>query len=125
MTNKDVNSNLGDCTDYVENAMQDAGLPSLGTASNQGAVRVASWPQDPVGNFAGSAASPSGDFDVISDGVRKGDIVVYGGHAGIASGTVNANGTIQAIQNGQSGTGMWPAPAGATIYRRKVPLGNP
>jgi hypothetical protein len=118
---KDVASNVGDCTDFVENAMRDAGLPSLGTASNLGAVRVAAWPEDPVGNFAGSAASASGDFIPVSGTVRRGDIVVFGGHAGIASGTVNANGTIQAIQNGQSGTGNWNAPAAATIYRRLVP----
>lgn len=37
---EDVDNNIGDCTDYVENAMQDAGWPSLRTANNRGTVRT-------------------------------------------------------------------------------------
>ncbi len=121
--NKDVQNNVGDCTDYIESAMQGAGFPSLGTgawpAGNNGAVRTS-------GTYGfGAESGTDGNFDIISVAdIRRGDIVVFDGHAGIASGTVNANGTIQAMQNGGSGTGIWYAPAAAVIYRRKIPIGN-
>ena len=114
----------GDCTDYCESAMRGAGLPSLATATNNGAVRTS--------QFAGNP-----DFRPLgaSDAPQAGDIVVQGGHAGVFTGQTRG-GFPLVLQNGQrhgvqaitfgvkpDGTGRNGLdPVQPIFYRRQVPI---
>jgi uncharacterized protein RhaS with RHS repeats len=102
---KDLCHRQGDCTDYTEAAMEGAGLPVL----------------DPT--VRTSQFETSSDFRKLGqgEGPQMGDIVVYKGHAGIATGQVDKQGRPRALQNGRHGTRVIPFNRDATIYRRQVP----
>jgi hypothetical protein len=96
--------------------MERAGLPSLATRANNGATRT-TCTEGFTDCFAQSTS-----FRPLRPGevVRAGDIVVYAGHAGVASGVEGASG-IQAMQNGTQGTQYTWFDSRALVYRRLVP----
>jgi len=72
--------------------MRGAGMPSLGTPANNGAVRTSQF-------------ATSTDFRAIGAGEapQVGDIVVQGGHAGLFTGEYNSGGFPFVLQNGRRG----------------------
>jgi RHS repeat-associated protein len=111
---KDLPNKKGDCTDYVDAAMDAADLPALN-------------PTVRTGDFASSE-----DFrvvDPVKEAVQAGDIVVQGGHAGVLSGQKDSRGRLNGTQNGNSATKVIPWGKGVrgldnvepVIYRRQVP----
>ena len=103
---KDVPNHVGDCTDFCETAQENAGLPALD-------------PRPSTRDFAGSS-----DFQHLGAGENPqlGDMVVYKGHAGVATGIVDKQGRPMALQNGTTeGTKVIPFNKAADIHRRQVP----
>ncbi|NIM51763.1 MAG: hypothetical protein GTO22_21360, partial [Gemmatimonadales bacterium] len=112
---KDQDNKVGDCTDFVEASMRAAGFAAL------------DWTERPATfEFGGAGATAVGTSNYralnTGEGVQQGDVVIYKGHAGIASGRTDASGRFKVWQNGTSGTGWMWMNANATVYRRQVPI---
>ncbi len=108
---KDFCANKGDCTDFVEAAMRGAGLPELS-------------PRPATAEYPGTSYRALGSADTP----RAGDVIIVGGHAGVLTGSKHADGTLMAIQNGNSGVKSMRFKPGVnglsgtqTIHRRQVP----
>jgi RHS repeat-associated protein len=112
---KDLDAQIGDCSDAVESWMRSADLPGgmKATATEKGKTGF----------------SRSTNYRHVDDAeqVHPGDAVVYHGnkHVGVATGKTRTQGgktQWQVWQNGQSGTGQdWVDRDDAEVYRRQAP----